>query len=228
MTRRPLRILFTGGRAPATLDWVRLCAQRGHKVWLAESMPWTITSFSTHVVSCLKVPKPRQHPEAFIDSLVNHVTTHHIDIVVPTCEEVFWVARGKQRLEAHCAVFTPSLGKLRPMHSKFAFLNIAREANVCTPNSQRITQKSDLNQHLNNTDKLVFKPEFSRFGTKVFVRPTPAELTQIHPSESQPWLAQECIVGQQYASWSLCRDGCLCACDIPDPTQSRCRFCSTF
>ena len=207
----PLRILFTGGRAPATLDWARLCAQYGHKVWLAESMPWTITSFSTHIVSCLTVPTPRQRPQAFIDSLIQHVKTHKIDILVPTCEEVFWVARGKEQLEDYCSVFTPPLDQLRQMHSKFTFLDVARSADVRAPNSQRLTRPSDLTQFINNTDKLVFKPEFSRFGTSVLVRPSTTALAQIRPTETHPWLAQECIVGQQYASWSLCRSGIVLA-----------------
>ena len=204
---RPLRILFTGGRAPATLEWARLCRLNGHSVWLAECMPWTITSFSTAIEQTLHVPSPRHRYTAFIQQLLVHIKTHKIDILIPTCEEVFWIAKGKESLEAECEVFTPALQYLRPMHSKIDFLDIANAARVCAPQTHRICTREDLRKHMNNCRNLVFKPEFSRFGTQVLMRPSADRISRIQPTPSHPWAAQECIDGQQFATWSLCREG---------------------
>lgn len=207
----PLRILFTGGRAPATLEWARLCAQSGHKVWLAESMPWTITSFSNTIECDLRVPSPRAQYADFIQQLLLHIKRHRIDLLIPTCEEVFWVARGKEQLQVACEVLTPALEQLRPMHSKIDFLAIAKKAQVSTPKTRRIVDLENLRKHFNKNLDSVLKPEFSRFGTQVLIRPSADKIAAVHPTPKTPWALQEWIAGRQYATWSLCRNGQILA-----------------
>ena len=206
-----MRILFTGGRAPATLEWARLAVACGHQVWIAESLPWTVSSFSRRLAGWVTVAGPRHHFEDFVADLIAAVTTHQIDVLIPTCEEAFWVSRAKARLAEHCEVFVPELSDMRRMHSKMSFIDVAKAAGVAVPRTIRVTDREALMEGMGQGRELVLKPEYSRFGTDVMIKPTAGELAQVHPSAEAPWVIQDWVEGVQYATWSVCRDGRVAA-----------------
>lgn len=116
------RILLTGGRAPATLDLARQLAVAGHQVYMAESCPAHLCVHSREIVRNYSVPKPNEDSDGYINALIEIIMLEKIDWLIPTCEEIFFVARGLDRLSQHCLVFTDSLDKLRCLHSKWEFI----------------------------------------------------------------------------------------------------------
>ncbi len=70
---------------------------------------------------------------AFTDALARVIESQRIDLVLPTCEEVFFVARAAERLPSACRVFAAPFDLLRLLHSKDTFLAAARAAGVTVP-----------------------------------------------------------------------------------------------
>ena len=87
-----------------TLDLARLFHAAGHTVLIAESIAWPLARFSRTVARFYAVPPPRFQPEAFIQALLDIICTEQIDLLLPTCEETFYVALGREALAAYCQV----------------------------------------------------------------------------------------------------------------------------
>ena len=90
-------ILFTGGRAPATLELARAFHRASHMVFMAESLRGHLSEPSNALAENFLVPPPRQQTSAFLDTLESIVCENKIDLLIPTCEEVFYVAMGRDR-----------------------------------------------------------------------------------------------------------------------------------
>src|SRR5512140_1701805 len=93
-----LNVLLTGGRAPATLELARLFHRSGHRVFVAESLRGHLSAPSRAVNGNFVVPPPRQDTEGFIKALRGIIAAQHIDLLIPTCEEIFYVSKGLHEL----------------------------------------------------------------------------------------------------------------------------------
>ena len=103
-----MRILLTGGRAPATLDLARILGRHTSEIFLAESLPFSISSFSRYIKKNYRVPPPRQEAEAFAQHLLEIVQKEEIDLIIPTCEEIFTVLAYEDLLRPCTSIFAPS------------------------------------------------------------------------------------------------------------------------
>ncbi|MFI6596535.1 hypothetical protein ACIBHX_09805 [Nonomuraea sp. NPDC050536] len=189
-----MTVLITGGRAPVALDLARKFARSGMRVVVAESSRGNLCRASKAVARTYRIPPPRQAPEAFADALVKIVKREGVELVVPTCEEIFYVARARDRLLEHCEVLAAPLDTLRKLHSKWEFIRLAESYGLPVPRTDRGTWP-------HRGTPYVTKPEFSRFGTHVRVdAPIP-----------RTWVAQERLDGPQICTYSVARDGRIAA-----------------
>ncbi|MBI9101653.1 MAG: ATP-grasp domain-containing protein [Spirochaetales bacterium] len=210
------RIMVTGGRAPATLDLVRVLSAGGHKVWLAETMGGTITSFSNRLQGSIRLTSPLLDFEAFAGDLERALIIHKIDLLLPTCEEVFWIGRAHQRLSGTCLIFTPPLTKLRQVHSKYEISKLAESAGLISPVTHLISGKDELKSYFDSDQKWVLKPEFSRFGSRVLIKPSFSQAVKEFEYLNRNWVLQQFIRGDEYAVWSVFQKGNMVAfCSYP-------------
>ncbi|WP_163568491.1 glycosyltransferase [Fodinicola feengrottensis] len=139
-------MLITGGRAPVALDLARKFARRGARVVVvAESVSAQLCGRSRAVARTHRVPPPRQRPAAFVAALADIVRREEIDLIVPTCEEIFAVSRGLDALP--CEVLAAPLQVLRRLHSKWEFIEAARALGLPVPATWLITSPRDLAGH---------------------------------------------------------------------------------
>src|SRR5690554_2425064 len=118
------RILLTGGRAPATLELARLLSNAGHDVYIAESMRYNLTQYSKHIKKSFVIPPPRTNHEGFIVQLIEIIQQEHIDVLIPTCEEVFYISKSLTQLRMYCDVFTSPIDVMKTLHSKWYFIKL--------------------------------------------------------------------------------------------------------
>jgi predicted ATP-grasp superfamily ATP-dependent carboligase len=206
------RILLTGGRAPATLELARLFYKAGHIVFIAESVAHPLTRLSRSVVHHYLVPSPRFNPTGYIDALLDIVKRNKIDVIIPTCEEIFTIGWGCGQLEKECRVFAEVLARLEPLHNKWEFIERAKHYGLSVPRTMLIASESDLQRTIESHEMLVLKPIYSRFAAKIiFLRgrrdPTPT----IKPTSQIPWVAQQFIYGQQICTYSIVHNGRIAA-----------------
>jgi len=195
------RILLTGGRAPATLELARAFHRAGHTVFMAESLRGHLSEPSRALAQNFLVPPPRQQTREFLDALERIVRENKIDLVIPTCEEVFYVAMGRERFPA----FVEPLERLRQLHNKWEFIKLSRGLGLPVPETMLIETEASLRSAWKRWPRLVIKPVYSRFAAKTLIRPTPEEAKSAVTFDSR-WIAQEFIEGTQICTYSICHN----------------------
>jgi predicted ATP-grasp superfamily ATP-dependent carboligase len=202
--------LLTGGRAPVTLDLARLFSQAGYKVFIAESLKHHLCSYSQAVTKNFLVPPPRQNPQAYISALIEIIKQEKIRLLIPTCEEIFYIAAGLKELSLFCQVFTEPLDKLNILHNKYEFICLVEKIGLLTPKTWLLKTQQDLEQFLNSSipQKIVFKPVYSRFASHVQIVTKPVEkIPPLDIHTTRHWVAQEFIHGKHYCSYSITHQG---------------------
>jgi glutathione synthase/RimK-type ligase-like ATP-grasp enzyme len=201
-----MRVLLTGARAPVTLELIRLFARAGHQVFVAESARVHLGQSSRFVTKSYALPKPRFEPQAFIEKLERIVELEQIDLVIPTCEEVFWISGMIAGSSLREKFFVTDSNILLKLHDKSRFADLARKLELRFPETRVLKSKSDLEQ-LPRHKKWILKPAFSRFAAKTQILKAGVKLSNLEPSDKQVWLAQEFLEGQEYCSFAIAQAG---------------------
>ena len=205
-------VLISGARAPVALGIGRAFEAAGFDVHFIDSVPSLMTrwsSFGADRLHCVRPPK--SHFEDFrpdIRALINKIDPL---LIVPTCEEVFYLSQAAALDGFEDRLFAPPLKILRRLHSKLEFSELARDCGLEPPPTWRATSHDDLRSYRRRSRDLVFKPEFSRFGAEALIRPTGVEVERIHASPDKAWVVQEFIAGEEVCVWSAARNGELLA-----------------
>ncbi len=187
-----MRVLLTGTRAPVALDLARSFRASGHEVHGADHFPVVVMAgelagFTAHAA-------PRFAFDAFAREAESIVSRIKPDLIIPLCEEIFhWTKASGGRWP----LFAPDLAILMRLHSKFAFIELARSLGLDAPETGHLQDTSDV------SDK-VLKPEFSRFGGQVLVRPKSAPRDD---DPRNPWLAQAYVPGEDLSFHAIASGG---------------------
>ncbi|WP_369940576.1 ATP-grasp domain-containing protein [Xanthomonas medicagonis] len=205
-------VLITGARAPVALDLARRFAAQGWRVHLADSVACRISGWSRAVAASHRIAPARYAPSAYIADLNALVARHRIALLLPTCEEVFYLARYRQALPAQLDVLVDEFDTLRALHSKWRFLELARglDADVDVPDSVRVRSIAQARAWAGDAP-LVLKPEYSRFGVHVRVHPHGLPAAAPALPEQGDWVAQRYCAGEERCSYAVARDGVLLA-----------------
>jgi hypothetical protein len=203
------RILVTGGRAPAALELVRILKRSGKIVYVADTISFPISRFSNCCQQYIQVTSPVTNPKKYVADINKIIDTHDIDVVIPTCEEVFHLAKNEEKIK--CLIFTDTFELLRDLHSKYNFIKKAEDLNLSVPKTIRFSGQDDFESRKNELpfEKGVAKPEYSRFATKIVISSNIKRESKIQ--YSQPFVFQEYIEGKHFSSYSVCRKGAVLA-----------------
>lgn len=201
---------MTGGRAPSSLELIRILSEAGHVVHVAESFKNSISKTSNHIVCFHHIREPKTQINGFIEDLISIIKNESIDLLIPTCEEIFYISKYKEFISEHCEVFVDSFDKLIKLHDKYKFIEYAKECHLSVPDTVILKDKNDWFNIKWTKDKKVIKPVFSRFSTNILFLPDD-NYKNIEPTKERAWVAQDYIEGEQLCSFSICRDGKLLA-----------------
>ena len=217
MTERPKTILITGARAPIVLHLSSLFTAAGWRTVLSDSFKHPIARFAPHCSRYVRLAPPRSKFGEFAGGLNTLIKDEKIDLVLPTSEEIFYVARAAETLHGFSGrVFAPPLEGLRTVHNKWTFSQIAEDFAIKTPNTKLMTTRADLMNA--QREGKIFKPVWSRFGDKVLFSPSADKLSKLTISETYPWISQDLIRGTEYCLYAVCRHGKLTALSAYQPT----------
>ena len=213
----PRSVLILGARAPVALDHARRFAAHGWRVYVADSVSMQLTASSRSVSGSVMLPSPRFQGLEFCRALERYATDQRIDLVVPTCEEVFFLSRFRERMPRTLVIAVDEFDKLKRLHSKLAFLEDARNCGFDTPQSAAVTTLAQAREWA-GARPCVIKPEFSRFG--VFVRIYREGIPEHAPALAAlgRWVVQECCEGTELCSYSVAAAGQLLAHQVYRPS----------
>lgn len=208
----PKNILVTGARAPVTLHLCRLLQSKGLQVYAADSCTYAVTKVSNTVKKFLQVPSPKFESFLFVQTMTKIIEDYHIDLIIPTCEETFYIAKYKEHFESYCSVFVDDIETLNILHNKADFIRFTNEldwdAPVTIETDGSFSYKEKI-EHL-NIKEFVLKPVYSRFSDRVQFATKSELLAQGEPL-GLGWLLQEKIEGTQYCSYTIAKNGKLLA-----------------
>jgi hypothetical protein len=211
-----MRVLILGGRAPVALDHARRFHAQGWRTYVADSVSCCVSSWSNAVDVAVRLPPPRYALAAFCEALLRLVERERIDLVLPTCEEVFYLSRIRSRLPASCNVFTAPFEQLQALHSKWTFLSLAQGCGVQVPRSERV-EGIDEGRVWAAGRAVVLKPEYSRFGVYVRIYPEGIPCGAAALTEVGPWVVQDYHRGRELCSYSIAVAGRLRAHVVYEP-----------
>jgi hypothetical protein len=176
---------------------------------MAESLRGHLSAYSNAVTRNFIVPSPRQKSMEFIQMLAVLIEEHKIDLLVPTCEEIFYVAMGRDQLA--CNVFADTIEKLDMLHNKWTFFLQAIEHGLPTPQTMQIENRDQLKQAHEKWPRLVLKPAYSRFAAHTYIQPGFEQSCAVIANKDISWIAQEYIDGNPICTYSVCHKGRITA-----------------
>ena len=210
-----MRILITGARAPVALELVRALGRAGHTVYAADSFSPNLAGSSRYAAAALRLPAPRYDPQGFQNALRTAVARYRIDLIIPTCEEIFYVAMDHAALSAQTELLSEPLELLVDWHHKGRFQQRAAALGLKTPRTLVISTQAELVAQLPAFPRYILKPAYSRFATRVITNCGPyagtRSLASCQPTPEQPWLLQEFIEGEAVCSYTILHGGRITA-----------------
>ncbi|MDR2871633.1 MAG: ATP-grasp domain-containing protein [Xanthomonadaceae bacterium] len=203
-------VLILGARAPVALELARRFAARQWHVYAADSLPCRAMAWSRAVRKIAQVASPRFAPERFLDDLNTLIREYGIDLIVPTCEETFYLARHRNDLPRQVQILVDDFEQLHALHSKWRFLELAQSAKVPTPASMLVRNLEEARKWA-EAGPVVLKPEYSRFGAHVrcYTEGIPADAPALENQGA--WVAQRYCTGREMCSYGIAERGCLLA-----------------
>lgn len=205
---RPRNVIVTGARAPAAVHLGRLLSGAGIRVIFADSFPARIAVKSKACSAFERLPKPRFDLAAYAAALRQAIQIHAVDLIIPTCEEVFYLAQA----DLPVPVWAPPLEVLQRVHNKFTFIEWLAEMGVKVPQTILLQSTADVKALEASPESLVCKPVWSRFANHVLIRPTATQLAKIRPTEQEPWVAQTYLAGREISVYATADAGQLTGC----------------
>ncbi|MDP1836015.1 MAG: ATP-grasp domain-containing protein [Chlamydiales bacterium] len=203
-------ILLTGARAPIALDLARLFAAEGHRVLAADTVSYHVCRFSRSVEKSFVVPSPTKDPKGFVNQLAQIAKQEKVDLVIPTCEEIFYLTDQKKKFQTE--IFCDSFDKLQELHNKWTFYQLLQKHGFVVPETHLVQSREELSAFFPLNKKMVIKAIYSRFATKVHILNAGDSMpASIEITPEQPWIIQEYIDGRRLCTSSVARAGQLTA-----------------
>lgn len=200
-----MRLLITGSRSYTALEMARHFKRAGWNVYAADSVKFPVCRGSRAVTQFFLLPSPRRDCCGFIDGLIRIIKEHHVDLLMPSSEEIFYIANSLDRLQSHCRIFCDAMEKLQLLHNKWTFSRLAAECRVQAPATVLLRSPEDVKRLEGSGKRYVFKPVYgrfaarNRFGSEAFY--------QVRPDAGDLWIAQEYVQGEEYCSYHLAVEG---------------------
>jgi predicted ATP-grasp superfamily ATP-dependent carboligase len=211
-------VIVTGARAPSALHLARVFHEAGHRVVLADTFLYPMSRATRMKDHYVRLPSPRKSFFEYASAVEALVAREGPDLIVPTCEEVFFLAAVRDLRGVEIPLFAPHFALLATVHHKADFAEVATGFGADPPLTLRLDCSEDLSRLSVPTQSLVFKPAWSRFGSRVLIQPSETEIAKLRPTRADPWVAQAYLPGEEISAYAVGMEGRLIAFQSYRPT----------
>lgn len=208
-----MRILITGGRAPVALEWARLLMKQGHQVYLSDCCQFPLGRFVSSIHKYIETVSPNSDPEKYKEQMISLLKKNKIEMLIPTCEEIFHLAKIKHLFtDTNCLICDTNL--LLQLHDKKQVFDVlANLPGIKLPKTVKITSIESIDLSWES----ILKPVFCRFGEQIIRNIKAINMSEINISTHQPWVQQQKIIGQALCNYALFDQGKLIAHQVYKP-----------
>ncbi len=219
-----MRALVTSSRNTFALDIIRKLGGGGHYAVAADTYAGAIGSHSKYLSAHVVTASPRFETDRFIADVCRIVTEHEIDTIIPTFEEVFYLAARIDDLPEGVRLFAGGFDKLAQLHDKGSFQRLVERAGVPIPETVVVSDEDELHAAIARFPQFFARAVFSRGGVGLLTNTGPLagkmDVADCHPTADQPWLVQPFTDGPMICTYSIIVDGRVTAqCTYSAPEQ---------
>lgn len=205
------RILITGARSAVALDLARHFMNADCEVYLADSMPTIVGSYSNSIKKYFTIPSPRYNKQEFMQQLLDIIQEYKIDLLIPTFEETFYIAQYHAHYPIKgCTVFCAPFATIHHLHHKWRFQKRLAELGFLDIPTTIIKSTYEL-KRLNLPKPYIIKACYSRAALSFYKIDNNKDLASIDIDSKNHWIAQPWLQGKKYCSYSVCNNGKLLA-----------------
>jgi glutathione synthase/RimK-type ligase-like ATP-grasp enzyme len=206
-----VRVLVTSSRLPAAIEEIRKLGRTGHEVLASDTFASSPGSHSKHVKERFVTASPTFDTAKFLDDIEAIVAAHPVDLLMPAFEEVYYLAKHRDRIERHTELFTPSFEVLRELHDKERFLSLASRMGFTVPATRVATSRRELAKITREMPGFFARAAYSRGGVKLFTDTGPlaggVSLEDCEPTVDNPFLVQPFVEGEDLCTYSIVHHG---------------------
>jgi len=216
-----MRLLVTAARMPFAVALIRRLAEAGHTLYACDTYANAPGSHSRYVAEHFVTASPRREPERFAEQVSEMAREHSIDLVIPSWEDVFYLAAVPP---AGVRVYGASFESLARLHDKATFQSLAEELGVRAPATVVARSREELQAGIARFPSYFARAAFSRGGVSLLTNqgPLAGEMSpdDVEPTPDSPWLVQEFVDGPMICTYSTVHEGRVTAhCTYRAPRQ---------
>ena len=116
--KKPLRVLVSEGFSTSGREAITILGLAGHQVEVCDPSRWCLARYSRIVRKYHHCPPLRSDPAGFLGFVERLLASRHFDVLLPTHEQGFLVARAAARLTSRTGLALPDFDSYRAVHSK--------------------------------------------------------------------------------------------------------------
>jgi len=118
-----------------------------HEVGILDPDPLCLCRFSRRVHRFHRCPLHAKKPVAYLRHLLRTIDSGRYDVLLPTHEQVYLLARFREELGRRVALALPDFKSLRLMQNKADFVRVLQDAGLPVPQTRFAASVDDLLQH---------------------------------------------------------------------------------
>ena len=157
------KILVLDGHSSAALSVTRSAGLAGH--WIAVGANqglFAAAKLSRFSRIAFDYPSATSEPDSFLDSILEFVRAHRIDIIIPVTDWTLGpLSAQRARFDGLCKIAMPSEAALDFASDKFRTVKLAESLGINVPKTELVNASADLSQWQNSAFPLVVKDRFS-------------------------------------------------------------------
>ncbi|MEO1225638.1 MAG: ATP-grasp domain-containing protein [Pseudomonadota bacterium] len=214
------RILVTCGRFHPATGIVRALHQGPCRIDVVDSFKLATAMHSNAVAKLHVAAAAAPDPVQYAQDIAEIVQQRGIDLVVPSYEDGFFLARYADKILA--PLFAPTFETIAHLHDKARFIELCAGLGLPAPKTEVVASREDLRTAIGQFDAYVARPAYSRGGMVYLTNHGPRSgeigLDDCDPTAENPWLVQDYIEGNDACSFSVVRNGRILVHCVYEPT----------
>ncbi len=213
------RVLVLDSNQRSALAVTRSLGKRGIQVFTAEETPTALASASKFSIRHFTYPSPRLNSKQFIETLINLVKQHHVDILLPMTELTTTLLLLHQDSFPDATIPFPDMNTVESLANKCLLMQMAESLDIPVPHTWYADDPDNLPCNLEDLPyPVVLKPgkswlfhqgQWSRAAVQFADNATDAKniLDSNWAFKAHPFMIQECVDGHGAGVFAIYDNG---------------------
>ena len=154
-----MRALVTGANTRMAYTVTKALFHKKVEVVVADFVPRSFTSFSRYARKHFRYPHPRFQEDDFVDCLLKRIKDLSCDVLIPTQEETYVIAKRQSDLEGTVEMALPSYEQILSVYCKDHLVELCGNLGVPVPRTRILKSISEIDEICENFQfPVVLKP----------------------------------------------------------------------